>query len=172
MRYLSIFENDRYENAQAQFLKSLLRSYEIQVNDVRVGKFVEVDYFSDSFLGEKIGDVLKLRKVEECELEKCGKTLQELIKNGRCWEAHELLEDIWHKANGSEKEEIHNIIKVCVAVVHYQRGNFETAKRILGEALKGGFNPELADSLGIGSIVKKLQKPEETALKEIAFGYE
>ncbi len=172
MRCLSIFENDRYGSAQAQFLKSLLRSNEIQANDVRVGKFVEVDYFSDSFLGEKIGDILKLRKVEECELEKCGRTLQELIKNGRCWEAHEVLEEIWHKANGSEKEEIHNIIKVCVAVVHYQRGNFETARRILGEALKGGFNPEIADSLGIDFLLKKLKKPEETALKEIAYGFE
>ncbi len=170
MRWLAIFENNTYSNIDSQKLKSLLRSNGVQANDVRVGKFVEVDYFSDSLLGEKIGELLKLKKVEECELEKCNKNLQELVKNGRCWEAHELLEELWHKAEGSKKEEIHKIIKVCVAVVHYQRGNFETAKRIMHEALQGGINVELTESLEIGFLAKKLKEGEETAIGEIAFG--
>ncbi len=168
MRCLAIFENSVYSFADSQKLKGLLRSKGLQVNDVRVGKYVEVDYVSDLFDGEKIGQLLKLNKVEECELEKCNHDLEYLVKNARCWEAHELLEDLWHRADGNEKEDIHRIIKVCVAVVHYQRGNVDTAKRILREALEKGINAELAKMLGIGFLLQKIGEDNETALKNIA----
>ncbi|MFP3223093.1 MAG: DUF309 domain-containing protein [Nitrososphaeria archaeon] len=168
MRCLAIFENSAYSFVDSQKLKTLLRSKGLQINDVRVGKYIEVDYISNFFEGEKISQILKLNKVEECELEKCNHSLEELVKNGRCWEAHELLEDLWHRADGNEKEDIHIIIKVCVAVVHYQRGNTDTAKRILGEALEKGINAELAKRLGIGFLVQKIGEDKEAALKNIA----
>ncbi|MGC8600157.1 MAG: DUF309 domain-containing protein [Nitrososphaeria archaeon] len=168
MRCLAIFENSVYSFADSQKLKGLLRSKGLQVNDVRVGKYVEVDYVSNLFEGEKIGQLLKLNKVEECELEKCNHDLEYLVKNARCWEAHELLEDLWHRADGNEKEDIHRIIKVCVAAVHYQRGNADTAKRILGEALEKGINAELVKMLGIGFLLQKIGEDNETVLKNIA----
>ncbi len=172
MRVISIFEYDKEKNFSSQSIKTFLKSKGMQINDVRIGKYIEIDYFSDSFLGEKIGEYLKIKKVEECELGKCNKTLQELVKDGRCWEAHEILEEIWHKSSGREKTEIHNIIKVCVAAVHYQRGNTETAIRLLKEALQSGINEELAKRLKIEFLIQKLIRPNEVALKDIAFGSE
>jgi len=168
MRCLAIFENNAYSFVDSQKLKTLLRSNGLQVNDVRVGKYVEVDYISNCFKGEKISQLLKLNKVEECELKKCNHSLEELVKNGRCWEAHELLEDLWQGAIGNEKEDIQRIIKVCVAVVHYQRGNADTAKRILEETLKKGINAELAKRLGIGFLIQKISEDKEITLKNIA----
>ena len=169
-RYLLLLMNRGLTPDSSSTLKTSLRERGIKVIDVRIGKHVEVDYVSDSKLSAQISDILGLKVLEEKELERTEKDYVHLVKEGRCWEAHEALEGVWKGADPSEKMGIMYIIKICVATVHYQRGNYETAKRIMNEVILSAPSRELFERLNLVFLYELLKTRGEEALKLLAYG--
>ena len=62
------------------------------------------------------------------------------------------------------------IIKICVATVHYQRGNYETAKRIMNEVILSAPSRELFERLNLVFLYELLKTRGEEALKLLAYG--
>lgn len=54
----------------------------------------------------------------------------ELFNNGEFFECHEVLEEIWMKANGDEREFLHALIQAAAALHHIQRGNLKGAQSV------------------------------------------
>ncbi len=59
-----------------------------------------------------------------------------LISNQRYWEAHEVLENIWHEKYNLIKKTYQFIILLCVANIHKQRGHIKTYNEVINRALK------------------------------------
>src|ERR1041385_5141293 len=53
---------------------------------------------------------------------------------GEFFECHEALEEIWLPAQGIEREFLHAIIQVAVALHHYQRANYKGATSVYQRA--------------------------------------
>lgn len=51
----------------------------------------------------------------------------ELFNTGQFFECHEVLEEIWLKADGEERELLHALIQSAVALHHFQHGNLKGA---------------------------------------------
>ncbi|MGC9208349.1 MAG: phosphoribosylformylglycinamidine synthase subunit PurS [Nitrososphaeria archaeon] len=169
-RILLILMNRGLTPDSSLTIKTSLREMGVKVIDVRIGKYVEVDYEDDSKLSEKISDRLGLKVIEENELERTEKDYVHLVKDGRCWEAHEALELAWKSSDPSNKREIMRVIKICVAVVHYQRGNYETARRIMNEVISSPPPRELFERLNLTFLYELLKAKGEEALKDLAYG--
>ncbi len=59
-----------------------------------------------------------------------------LISEQRYWEAHDVLENIWHEQYGIMKKTYQFIILLCVANIHKQRGHIKTYKNVISRAMK------------------------------------
>lgn len=162
MRYLALIKNENFTNKDSENLKKILRESGFTVYDVRIGKYIEVDYEGKEALGEKIAKTLSSQLIKEHEIEIIEEPLKLLIKEGRCWEAHETLERIRDtKYSDKEiKEKINNIIKLCAATVHYMRGNVETAIRIYNDALQKGIDKSILSDLGIADLMALIENKE------------
>jgi predicted metal-dependent hydrolase len=53
----------------------------------------------------------------------------DLFNEGRFFECHEAWEEIWLRADGTEKLFLQGMIQAAVAILHAQRGNLEGARR-------------------------------------------
>ena len=58
----------------------------------------------------------------------------ELWEQGRYFEAHECLEDVWHAATAADADLWQGVIQIAVAGVHLQRGNPSGARSLLERA--------------------------------------
>ena len=58
----------------------------------------------------------------------------ELLRAGRCWEAHESLEDLWREAPYPLRLFHYALIKVAVGLLHIERRNLGAARRQLDQA--------------------------------------
>jgi len=58
----------------------------------------------------------------------------QLFNEERFWEAHEALEQAWHKAKGVERDAIQSMILTAAAFVHYQKGEEEICLSIMKRA--------------------------------------
>lgn len=76
--------------------------------------------------------------VEEVEYETVEEALAWGVRRwneGRFFEAHECLEDVWHWAEADESVFWQGVIQVAVTYVHHQRGNPDGVISTVGKAL-------------------------------------
>lgn len=59
----------------------------------------------------------------------------ELFNDGQWYEAHDVLEDLWHETADPDRRVLQGLIQVAVAHVHLDRGNTKGATILLGEGL-------------------------------------
>ncbi len=59
----------------------------------------------------------------------------ELFNSERFWEAHEVLEQVWRRKEGVEKNLVQGLILVCAAYVHLQKKEPQTSRNIIRRAL-------------------------------------
>lgn len=180
-RYLVRLANDEtfspkdVKSLQAK-IRELLGSTE-KIGNLRIStNAIEFDLFgnqtelnkSKSLLESNISKIVTLRPLESSlpersEDENLGEGI-DLFNHERFWEAHEVLEEIWHPATGVERDIIQGLILTAAAFVHYQK-NEETvclsilrrARNKLGshghfrnldiESLRGNIEEMLADQI-------------------------
>jgi hypothetical protein len=58
----------------------------------------------------------------------------DLFNQERFWEAHEVLEEIWHPAKGDDRDIIQGLILTAAALVHFQKNEKVVCISILGRA--------------------------------------
>src|SRR3989442_2502886 len=155
-------------------IRELLGSAE-KIGNLRIStSAIEFDLFaekddlnkSESLLEAEISKVITLRSTEP---RGSARGEQEALREGidlfnqeRFWEAHELLEEIWHPAKGVERDTIQGLILTAAALVHYQKNENAVCVSILGRAMEklGGF-----DNFK-GLDVKRLRAGIEKTLKD------
>ena len=95
---------------------------------------------SESLLEANISKVVTLRSLESrVSIGGEEEALREgidLFNQERFWEAHEILEEIWHPATGVERDIIQGLILTAAALVHYQKNEKAVCVSILGRAIK------------------------------------
>src|SRR5712691_4761886 len=179
MRYLVRLANNQgympkdVKRIQAK-IRELLGSAE-KIGNLRIStSAIEFDLFAEqadlneskSLLEAEISEVLTLRSTESRASTR-GK--EEALREGidlfdqeRFWEAHEVLEEIWHPATGVERDIIQGLILTAAALVHYQKNENAVCVSILGRAMEklGGF-----DNFK-GLDVKRLRAGIEKTLKD------
>ncbi len=55
-----------------------------------------------------------------------------LFNQARFFDAHEVLEDVWHSARGRRRRFLQALIQVAVGLHHHSRGNLVGARSLLG----------------------------------------
>jgi uncharacterized protein len=150
-RYLVRLANDEAYtpkdiNSMQAMIRELLGSSE-KIGNLRISTTaIEFDLFgnqadldtSKSLLESRISKIVTLRSLE-ANLPNRGEneTLREgidLFNHERFWEAHEVLEEIWHPATGVDRDLIQGLILTAAAFVHYQKNEEEICLSILGRA--------------------------------------
>lgn len=83
----------------------------------------------------------------------------ELFNSERFWEAHEVLEQVWRRKEGVEKNLVQGLILVCAAYVHLQKKEFQTSKNIIRRALSllEGYSMQSYYGIDINSLKSKLR---------------
>ncbi len=151
MRYLVRLANNQgympkdVKRIQAK-IRELLGSAE-KIGNLRIStSAIEFDLFAEqadlneskSLLEAEISEVLTLRSTESRastrEKEEALREGIDLFDQERFWEAHEVLEEIWHPATGVERDIIQGLILTAAALVHYQKNENDVCVSILGRA--------------------------------------
>jgi len=151
MRYLVRLDNNQaYTPKDVRILQTKIRELlgsTDKIGNLRVSTTaIEFDLFADqsdlnrskSLLESNISKVVTLRSLEsristrpESELLREG---IDLFNQERFWEAHEVLEEIWHPATGVDRDTIQGLILTAAAFVHYQKNEKSVCVSILGRA--------------------------------------
>ena len=119
-----------YKGLDAKEVKEKLRREGIRVVDVRVCKYVEVDFFADD--EEKVLKILGKPLFTDCE--KCS--FEELFFDYRFWEAHEKLEAKWRvEKDLIKKKYLQSLILISASLVKYCKGEVEVSDQLLSKAL-------------------------------------
>ncbi|AAK40957.1 DUF309 domain-containing protein [Saccharolobus solfataricus] len=111
-------------------LKKFLRSKNINVIDVRIGKYVEVDIMDDprkviSLIGEPLFMVTEI-----------SGTFKPLFYEMRFWECHEIIEEKWREVkNKDDKKFLQAIILLCASLIKYLKGEIEVSDMLMEKAL-------------------------------------
>jgi uncharacterized protein len=153
MRYLVRLTNDRAYSPKdvrplQEKIRTLLGSQE-KIGNLRVStNAIEFDLFEDqadleqseNALESGISKVITLRPIDNrTPTRKENDALREgvrLFNEERFWEAHEVLEEIWHPAKGEERDIIQGLILTAAAFVHFQKNEASVCISILGRALE------------------------------------
>ena len=153
MRYLVRLANSRdYTPRDVKMLQAKIR--ELLGSGDKIGNLristsaIEFDLFAEqtdlnrskSLLEAKMSKVVTFRSLES-RVSIGGKqeALREaidLFNQERYWEAHEVLEEIWHPATGVERDIIQGLILTAAALVHYQKNEKAVCLSILGRAME------------------------------------
>lgn len=153
MRYLVRLANSQGRTPKdAKALQSKIRELlgsADKMGNLRVSTTaIEFDLFADqaelsrskNILETRVSNVMTLRPIESSvAVRGADETLREgidLFNQERFWEAHEILEEIWHPATGVEREVIQGLILTAAAFVHYQKNEMAVCVSILGRALE------------------------------------
>jgi hypothetical protein len=179
MRYLVRLANSQgYTPRDVKMLQAKIRELlgaADKIGNLRIStSAIEFDLFAEqtdlnrskSLLEAKMSNVVTLRSLESrVSIGGEEKTLREgidLFNQERFWEAHEVLEEIWHPATGVEREIIQGLILTAAALVHYQKNENAVCVSILGRAMEklGSF-----DNFK-GLDVKRLRARIEKTLKD------
>src|SRR5438128_5219139 len=151
MRYLVRLANSQgYTPRDVEVLQARIRELlgsADKIGNLRIStSAIEFDLFakqtdinrSKSLLEAKISKVVTLRPIESRASPRGDReTLREgidLFNQERFWEAHEVLEEIWHPATGVERDIIQGLILTAAALVHYQKNEKAVCVSILGRA--------------------------------------
>lgn len=126
--------------------RTLTSKMDITVRDMRVSKrYLEFDV---SIKKEELDDLIKILEpiglldhakhvVDEVfEKEIAIEKGRDYFNYERFWECHEILEGVWKKSAGTEKELLNGIILVAAALVHYQKDENEICLSIFQRALE------------------------------------
>jgi uncharacterized protein len=153
MRYLVRLTNDRAYSPKdvgtlQENIRTMLGSRE-KIGNLRVSaSAVEFDLFEDqatlehtrSELESRFSRVITLRPIDNrTPTGNEDQTLREgvrLFNEERFWEAHEVLEEIWHPAKGEDRDIIQGLILTAAAFVHFQKDEASVCISILGRALE------------------------------------
>ena len=127
-------------------IRELLGSTD-KIGNLRVSTTaIELDLFAapsdlgrtKSLLEGKISKVVTLRSLESRTSTRAeDEALREgidLFNQERFWEAHEVLEEIWHPATGVDRDTIQGLILTAAALVHYQKDEKSVCVSVLGRA--------------------------------------
>ena len=127
-------------------IRELLGSAD-KIGNLRIStSAIEFDLFAEqtdlnrskSLLEAEISKVVTLRSIDTRVSTRANdETLRagiELFNQERFWEAHEVLEEIWHPAKGVERDVIQGLILTAAALVHYQKNEKAVCISILGRA--------------------------------------
>ncbi len=151
MRYLvRLANNQGYTPKDVKTLQGTIRGLlgsADKIGNLRIStSAIEFDLFAEqadlnrtkSLLEAKISKVVTLRSLESrVSTRGEDETLQDgidLFNHERFWEAHEVLEEIWHPAKGVERDAIQGLILTAAAFVHYQKNENAVYVSILGRA--------------------------------------
>lgn len=151
MRYLvRLANNQGYTPKDVKTLQGMIRELlgsADKIGNLRIStSAIEFDLFAEqadlnsskSLLEAKISKVVTLRSLESrVSTRGEDETLQDgidLFNHERFWEAHEVLEEIWHPAKGVERDAIQGLILTAAAFVHYQKNENAVYVSILGRA--------------------------------------
>jgi len=146
-RYIVHLQNQGFgaKNAKDLLLKARSLDDDAVIRDTRVSsKHIEFDL---SIASEKLESLLeKLSKI--APLASCTEIAEKVVEkehaidhakllfnNERYWECHEVLEGVWKRVSGNEKELLHGIILTCAAFVHSQKDEDDTCLSILKRSL-------------------------------------
>lgn len=150
-RYLLYLNNRKFQPSDAPGILDAARtcipkSGSIVIRDVRVARrFIEFDL---SVSGERIlsevavkalstvGDLdsYEMLRDENFSKEEGMARAIDLFNTERFWRCHEVLEGIWKRSEGEEKELLNGVILVAAAFVHFQKGEDEICVGILRRA--------------------------------------
>lgn len=150
-RYMAYLKNEGFGPKDARWLLSKARQivgkYDILLRDVRVSnRFIEFDISLGnvedlekirsifSFIGQYIDGYKVVEK--DLKIEESLILAKKLFNEEKYWITHEVLEGVWKKANGDEKDLLNGLILVAVAFVHYQKNEKDIALSIMRRALK------------------------------------
>ncbi|MGI0004068.1 MAG: DUF309 domain-containing protein [Candidatus Nitrosotenuis sp.] len=126
--------------------RKLSYSLAATIRDCRVStRYIEFDVSIDKSkmdaLVERFSPIAPLDHAKHIVEEHIEK--EDAIKMGisyfneeRFWETHEVLEGVWKKSFGGEKELIQGIILVAAALVHFQKAEDTICISVLGRALE------------------------------------
>ena len=150
-RYMAYLKNEGFGPKDARWLLSKARQivgkYDILLRDVRVSnRFIEFDISLGnvedlekirsifSFIGQYIDGYKVVEK--DLKIEESLILAKKLFNEEKYWITHEVLEGVWKKANGDEKDLLNGLILVAAAFVHYQKNEKDIALSIMRRALK------------------------------------
>ena len=151
MRFLvSLVNNKAYTPKDVKVLQTKIRELlgsADMIGNLRVStSAIEFDLFAEqsdlnrsrNLLEAKISKVVTLRSLDSrSSTREDSDALREgidLFNQERFWEAHEVLEEIWHPATGVDRDAIQGLILTAAALVHYQRNEKSVCVSILGRA--------------------------------------
>jgi hypothetical protein len=153
MRYLVRLANGQgYTPTDVKLLQGKIRELlgsADKIGNLRIStSAIEFDLFAEqtdlnrskSLLEAKMSKVVTLRSLQS-PISTRGEeeTLREgtdLFNQERFWEAHEVLEEIWHPATGADRDIIQGLILTAAALVHYQKNEKAVCISILGRAME------------------------------------
>lgn len=150
-RYMAYLKNEGFGPKDARLLLSnarqIVEKYDILIRDVRVSnRFLEFDIslgnIEDlekirsifSFIGQYIDRYKVVEK--DLKIEESLILAKKLFNEEKYWITHEVLEGVWRKAYGDEKDLLNGLILVAAAFVHYQKNEKDIALSIMRRALK------------------------------------
>ena len=150
-RYMAYLKNEGFGPKDARLLLSnarqIVEKYDILIRDVRVSnRFIEFDIslgnLEDlekirsifSFIGQYIDRYKVVEK--DLKIEESLILAKKLFNEEKYWITHEVLEGVWKKAYGDEKDLLNGLILVAAAFVHYQKNEKDIALSIMRRALK------------------------------------
>lgn len=150
-RYMAYLKNEGFGPKDAHLLLSkarqIVEKYDILIRDVRVSnRFIEFDIslgnLEDlekirsifSFIGQYIDGYKVVEK--DLKIEESLILAKKLFNEEKYWITHEVLEGVWKKAYGDEKDLLNGLILVAAALVHYQKNEKDIALSIMRRALK------------------------------------
>ena len=150
-RYMAYFKNEGFGPKDARLLLSkarqIVEKYDILIRDVRVSnRFIEFDISLGnvedlekirsifSFIGQYVDGYKVVEK--DLKIEESLILAKKFFNEEKYWITHELLEGVWKKAYGDEKDLLNGLILVAAALVHYQKNEKDIALSIMKRALK------------------------------------
>jgi len=151
MRYLVRLANTQgYTPTDVKMLQAKIRELlgsADKIGNLRIStSAVEFDLFaeqadlnrSSGLLETRVSKVVTLRPIDSRAPTRSGEeNLREgvdLFNEERFWEAHEVLEEVWHPATGADRDIIQGLILTAAALVHYQKNEKTVCISILGRA--------------------------------------
>ena len=175
MRYLVRLDNNQaYTPKDVRILQTKIRELlgsTDKIGNLRVSTTaIEFDLFADqsdlnrskSLLESNISKVVTLRSLESRISTRAeDEALREgidLFNQERFWEAHEVLEEIWHPATGRDRDTIQGLILTAAALVHYQKDEKSVCVSILGRAKEKLGRLDQFKGLDIGSLRTSIER--------------
>lgn len=146
-RYIVHLQNQGFDakNAKELLLRARSLDEDTVIRDARVSsKHVEFDLSVASEklvpLLEKLSTIAPLASYTEIadkliKKEDAIDHAKSLFNDERYWECHEVLEGVWKRTSGNEKELLHGIILTCAAFVHSQKDEDDICLSILKRAI-------------------------------------